>query len=860
MERTIYFDYLSGDNHVEEHADQVGSDSMGRQRLLVWLEEQLGIAPFEPERRLFAFYSALRHKLSPQDSIYASFQKSPIGTARVMMSWFDGLTLVGWRGEHLKDKRLARFNVLSGIYDSIVDSLAGRSDALRIECCIKYLKASELQLNKCVLAQPRQLMPMPWQVLIGTLFNKGVEIVESADGGGYRHTSANVKLLSSAGVLDAAHTAAQYLSLNGGDSTDALIVSQYGTSLDQAFAGQGLPSAGFKTTSNARLITQIIPAVMNTLSGQYSLESLVALLSHRLWLGDTILSKKLSKKLASNIGIGNDDWEQAKSELLKESPEVDEWLSAFERGSSDTDLLKKLISETRLKALKVQNPLYQEFARQCQVILDVLAIPDTELTLVQRFKLLKELGVGQLPTTKPLAQVSQRLHCHGLTEPSHLKITPDVTIWIGPYYEPAYTLPDWYQPEFDALSEHYDVFSRADDLMLLRHCWGQFLSRVNDHLVIIDFDGEANTHPLFDELLANLGLQRKTLADYLAGHKSDSVNTEYEKKPLPAYARVARLNQALPLGEKMSASRLEKLLFKTSDFVFNYSAKLRDSSIQLPQIGNRERGLYAHALFEHYFKEHPTPDTWQDIEDWYERHADDIFKKAGLVFLGPGAHYDRQVVQQQAGNALKVLVSTFKKSGVVRVTPELDVNGWRFRVGGYDFAAAGSLDLVLEKADGSVMVLDAKWANSQGKQYTNALERGFATQLYAYAAIYHQKHGRWPNVGYFIIKDNEFLINDTGFLISDDIDPLAYKFSNLADAWRVIDELAKWRFSQLSSGDIELNNPGCEVVDGISYPEDEDLRAVISAYRAHHKGDKDYAGDKFSDYRHLLGWRHVSAE
>ncbi len=863
MERVIYFDYLTSQKFVEEHSGIIGSDSVNGEALLSWLEEQLGIIPFEPERRLFAFYRILAQHITPNDSIYESFDKNPIGTVRVMMSWFDGLTLIGWRGELLDDNRLARFNILSALYSRICDSVAGRSDALRIEQCIEYLLEKKLQLNRLALAQPVHLLPNAWQELLNAIITQGVSVSESAtsedEASNKDESPTKVTLLSAAGVIDASHIASQYLSLNASNAESALIVSQYGTSIDHALSGCQQPSVGFKDTSNARLVTQIIPALLNGLSGQYSIESMVVLLCHRLWGGDTALSKKLASKMVSNLGIGNDEWEDAKAELLEKTPEVVTWLDALEQRHSDSGLLKTVVNEVRLKALKTPQPLYREFARQCQLIIDVLSTPVAELKQSQRTKILKELGVGQLPTIEPLAMVSPEMHCHGLQQPGYLRTKPNTTIWVGPYYEPQYTLPDWYQPELDALSEHYDVFTRADDLALLRSSWNQFLEQVKEHLVIIDFDSSVKTHPLFDELAKMYNLRHESWADYLTEQTSGAVKTEYETNLLPAYARVARVNNSISLGEKMSASRLEKLLFKTSDFVFNYGAKLRDYSIELPQIGNRERGLYAHALFERYFKEHPTADTWNNIEDWEAQHADDIFKQEALVFLEPGAYYDKQAIKQQSLKALQQLVATFAQSNVAKVTPELDVEGWQLRVGGYGFAAIGKLDLVLEKADGSVMILDAKWANSQ-EQYTKALENGFSTQLYTYAAMYSQMHNKWPEVGYFIIKDGAFLVNDTTFLKGESTHLLTYKFDSAAEAWQMIDELATWRFEQLKQGTIELNNPGCEMIEGVSYPEDETLRALIKAYRTHYTKRNDSISDKYSDYRHLIGWRDVSAE
>jgi len=862
MERVIHFDYLANQDLIEPMFNctngAVGSDTMGCSALIAWLEEQLGIIKFEPEQRLFAFYRILSKHAKTNKAICRSFEKNPIATARVVMSWFDGLTLIGWRGEALKDERLQRFGFLTDLYNEACDTIAGKSDALRIEQCIERLQGCQLQLNRLVLAQPKYLLPNIWQQLFCALVDKNVAMKELPLADSQASNKSNVKLISAGGVIDAADIAAQYVSLNGKSADDILVVSEYGTIIDQALGQYSLPSAGFKTKVDTRLITQIVPAMLNTLSGSYSIECLVTLFKHPLWLGNRAESKTLANKLVSSLGIGNEKWEEAKTDVLQQNPELKEWLAAIEEPEPNAEQIKKAVEGLRLKALKVQKPVYREFARQCNVILDVLTTATTEFSQNQWTKLLKELGVGQMPMMEPLAQVGRTTSCHGVMRPGHLSTSPDITLWVGPYSLPGYTLPDWYQPEFDALSDSYDVFSREHDLKLQRNSWNQFIEQTSKELLIVDFDNEALTHPLFDELSVLHKLTHESWSDYLAKQNSKAVIKDYNTESLYPYARVGRINKALPIASDMSASRLERLIFKPSDFVLNYSTKLRDYDIKLPAVDNRARGIYAHALFEAYFTENPTPDKWIDLESWEEQHHERVFKQRALVFLEPGAHYDLQSVREQAKKALTSLVNTFLQSGVIKVTPELSVKNWPLNLAGRTFKATGSIDLLLEKEDGNVMVLDAKWSNS-GDKHKETLEGGCAVQLYTYASIYEQSKKRWPEVGYFIIKDQAFLLRNNDFLQGQGVTQVDFKFSSIAESWQTTNELAAWRFEQLERGEIELNNPGCDEIAGVTYPEDDDLKGIISAYREANS-DKERIGDKYSDYRYLLGWPKATAE
>jgi hypothetical protein len=248
MERIIHFDYLAGQELVEPDyngkAGCVGSDSMGREGLLTWLEEQLGIEVFESEQRLFAFYRLLNQYETVDTYIHRSFEKNPIATARVIMSWFDGLTLLGWRGEAFNDERLQRFRFLTGLYDKACNCIAGKSEALRIEQCLEKLQTCQIQLNTLVLAQPLSLLPDIWQSLVGVLADKNITIKETPLAGTQASKNSSVSLLSAAGVVDAASITAQYLSLNAADAKNILVVSHYGTAIDQALNQYSLPSAG----------------------------------------------------------------------------------------------------------------------------------------------------------------------------------------------------------------------------------------------------------------------------------------------------------------------------------------------------------------------------------------------------------------------------------------------------------------------------------------------------------------------------------------------------------------------------------------------------------------------------------------
>lgn len=859
MERTIYFNYLASQDLIEPAADgrvdNIGKDRMGCTALLDWLEGQLGIASFEPEQRLFAFYQLLNEHITPEHRIYDSFNKNSMATSRVVMSWFDALTLIGWRGERFEDGRLERFSFLSDIYSRAWGSIAAQSTALRIKQCLLHLDNNFVQLNKIVLAQPKTLMPLIWQGLFDKLEHSGIDVIDSISTENSK-SEADVLLIPASGVIDAASITAQYLSMHSGSSGDALLVTSDGCIVDQALAGFSMPSAGFKETSDSRLVTQVLPAILNTLSGDFSIENMVALLTHPLWIGDYVLSKKLAKKLVASLGIGNSEWEELEGELVNQNPELIDWLTAIKSNEANLFQFAKAIEAIRAKALKRQDSIYSEFARQCKIILEVLDKSSDVTTLNHLSKILRELGVGQLQMQETIAQVAEFDVCHGLLQPGHVSIKPEKTLWVGPYFNGQYTLPDWYQSEVDALTERYDVFSRHDDLAIQRNSWNHFLKQTQHNLVIIDFDSETITHPIFDELCAVNKVKVKHWADYLLDIDSERVEKRYDTNPLIFYKKVADINQPVPTSSEMSASRLEQLIFKPSEFVLSHCAMLRDNSIELPVADNRSKGIYAHALFEAYFNANPIVDNWSDVDTWEQEHYWELFKQHALVYLEPGASFEMQSIREQSTRALKQLIQTFKLSGVVRVTSELSVNELPINIAAKRFIAKGSIDLLLEKQDGSVMVLDAKWTNSSSKKHTKALEKGFAIQLYTYAAIYHQKYNIWPHVGYFIIKEGEFLIDDRNFISGDDVTPLKFAFDNVAAAWHVTKELASWRLDQLDQGKIELNNPGCEPVDQVSYPEDAELKKIIVEYwKVNSKKDPDYFGDRFSDYRHLLGWR-----
>ncbi len=281
--------------------------------------------------------------------------------------------------------------------------------------------------------------------------------------------------------------------------------------------------------------------------------------------------------------------------------------------------------------------------------------------------------------------------------------------------------------------------------------------RCREQLVIVlpdKVDGEqAIPHPLFSDLeafAANMDaityrMDNDPLPAFpkLGEQPQLTAQETYSLPKTPRYWEIDRTDLVAPRKSE-SYSSLEKLFEYPYQWLLNYQARIRPVPLmQLPD-DSRLKGNLAHRVVEEFFKAHQVQDVdpEQDVKPWFDHHFDTLLQQEGAVLLQKGqgnelAHF-KEIVQ----NALKTLIYTLQEGNWQVYELEQKVDGTL-----YDIPVNATLDLVLQKSNGSRGLLDLKW---KGFNYRlNEIAEYRDLQLMLYTHLLNQKANVAAN-GYFI--------------------------------------------------------------------------------------------------------------
>ena len=872
----VPLEYCVSLNFIErQHALQLnnglGQQHLGRLAFLSLLESRLALPVIEEQTRQEAMLALLSGSLTQQDTPYQSFQISPGVVSRQLLSWYDTLTLAGWQGEAVHDQALSRFGILVKLYPLLSQSYAKWSEAERIKRLINVLSSEQTGIKRITLEQPQALYPACWQGLFKAL-SQGLILVDAPLQITLSHDNrkAAIYRVKTGGALASCYAAAQLW--DNYKPSRALVVTELGGLIDQVFDSYQLPVVGFSSEGANRLAIQIVNLACRLFDGQYQFETLHAILVHPLCPIEFSVAQQLARSLANNKGFA-ESWPQ----LLADLP-VDQqsWFQQLPKQADDNKdklitLLKAVQSKCAKRFAVTDNPvdkaLYGVLSTKLTTIVDKIAELSTQSTLeISRF--LEDAQLIQQSSHAQMGAVNAQYRIEGLAQPGILWHQPELTLWCGPYLQSEHQLPDWHKSEWQSLSQNYPAFSPDALLQLQHYDWQHFLANVaqnaNQTLVIFEHSTESTTHPLFDEVLhkckpRTIEWSQLLNVSVIETSQAPVCADEVKHLPLPANSRYLKLSVDIPVTDDMSASRFEKLIFKPSDFVLNYIAKLRKQRLEQVEVDNMLKGNVAHKVFETFFKAYPNSSQWlaanTKLDNWISQHFTVIAEQYALPLLEAGQHLEQLKLQQTINRALQALLNYFSANGIVKVQSELSLQGITLKIGQHHFNLLGNIDFVLTNQQGEVFLLDAKWSNS-GDKKSKELEENRAVQLYFYAAAYHQAFKIWPKVGFFIVESIQVVCDSlsASFFSNSDVQ-IVKNAEPIGHSWQVFETLANWRFEQFRDGLLELNDPRFEITEK---PNDVAAMEILTCYQKSQKADKER--DPYSDYRYLVGWATEGAQ
>ena len=213
-----------------------------------------------------------------------------------------------------------------------------------------------------------------------------------------------------------------------------------------------------------------------------------------------------------------------------------------------------------------------------------------------------------------------------------------------------------------------------------------------------------------------------------------------------------------------------------------------------------------------------------------------LIAQRGAVLLTPGRQSEREYFIEMAVRALEVLIGHLQSASVVKVEMEKRVDG-----GFGGGAINGSIDLFATNADGQDAVVDIKWGGLNYRR--DSLQESKYLQLGVYAQLARQAQGRFPVLGYFIIRDARLLMLDSNFF------PNATKIQpdngeTHLEFWQRVEATWQWRRQQIESGLVEVPVTGTE-------PDEDSTPGELGL-------EMPETFDRFDDYTVLTGWKDDS--
>jgi len=832
----------------------IGEQRCGPLGLLQLLETRLGLSGvWEAEPYRVEVYR--RRLLAADDGrrFYSrSLEVDAQGVAQTLLSWRDELLLSGWdfAPDDSLPPRLRDLAAVESLPAFSAPALAwGCSE--RVRAVLARLPAEGLQISRVRRLEPEGSLGHPWELLMGRLAASGVPVTccdplaAGAGGdlgalqgvlrsGGSMTAQGDGSLLILRGGSDCElHDLLAAWLVSSGQSERLFILPAGDRALERVLTASGAPCLGISSYSSLRPILQLLPLLCELLWEPLDPYRLLELLTLPVTPIPRRAGRKLAEAVAASPGIGGKVWKAALQELeddLSQDPEagqerwartrrsLEEWLGG-ERYPLGSGVPREALSElanrvaawaggkklpdgaddSQLKALSAQAAHLARIAA---------GAPESHFSQPQLRKLLQMvLGEGLARGDEAGAG-----HLGWVTTPEGIVAPVGEVIWTGftRGNSPGYRRSPWLKQEVRRLQK-LGVTLPDRDLELARQVSGYgravLAARRRLLLVIPEVENGSPTerHPLYDRLAVLMGSSIRTLeisaAQWLAGDpRLDRVATEpvtQRQVPVPARFWTLPGDVAVPGRERESYSSLEKVFQTPYSWVLGYGAKLREGVVQSIGSKNAIMGTLSHRVFEELFLPGEDCGAWtrEGVEQKVAGLLAELLPTEGAVFLLPGRLSERQTIARRLKRA------AWAMAGHIRD------NGWRVK--GTEVGAAGvlgaqevegSVDLLLDKPDGSLAVIDLKWG--QSKWSRAKLMENRAIQLALYAQMLQVKK-RMPQVAYFSFSEAILVAPDRAAFTSARLAELP-DGESLATLIGRMERTLLYRQGELAVGRIEI--------------------------------------------------------
>jgi hypothetical protein len=779
--------------------------------------------------------------------------------------------LHGWNGQ-VKSLATGRVADMASV-ESHASGYVGPSQGERLVKVLTELEKRTPAIKQVRLVDPVKAFPKRWQDVLARLPVVMVSVVENVSRGFLSQLQGNLRLAfmgqsfekidwrsdGSVTVVQAESKilGASWLARQLDGQREALLISTTdGARLDGHLAAAGQARHGLKEFSAFRPALQVLPLALEILWEPVNYYGLVQFLTHPVCPVPGYARRQLAAKVADAPGIGGKRWERVLAEIDKyygdeTAPAIREkislWVEHTRYPQHESAPIEAVIGrvanlvEFFRARLGADDPAkriaFSAGYAQCRACLESLKALQAQSIEIIRPRQLQKLVMQATAngTDNPLlaAEVGANL---AVTHPGAAIAPVDRVVW---WHLTMPALPEnypWSFAEVRELASSGVLLPSADEqLDWTAEEWLRPILAARTQLTLVLPPKGEEVHPVWQMIEAVVNHPVIQPLETILKEESEST-VPVEHMALPSLSRWWQLPEdvQIPLRGKESFSSLELLLFNPYHWLLKYPAALCPSRIVSLGGEFRMMGNLAHGLVESlYQRADALRMSEAEFAVWFDAAFDQLVSEEGALLRMPGRGADLESFRHRLHVSVQALREQITQAGITMVTPEMELSG-HFTGG----SLSGYADLVVEKADGALGIVDMKWSGA--KKYPEKLKQNRHLQLAIYASLLQQKTGVWPKVAYYILDRARFFAKDDDMFPAADIVP-SQNGENTALLWQRFNESWKWRKAQLETGLVEVALEQVEP-DDESAPPEEGIPA-------------EYLNQAYNDYLSLAGWR-----
>ena len=791
---------------VRLNTGALGEVCWGPTQLLRDLELRLGLSVPCPSRAVrVARFAKRMAKLAPQGRYYSrSFKVDALATAAATLELRDLLVEAAWSRETIPGGgvRLDALHELEHVDGPALpagdaDRTAAVADELDRRTSSPYAEIALVEPDTCWSTCWRRIFRSLERA--GTVVSRAKPVLPAADPESDLGKLQRALVGSPVDAVDlrgdgsfavitaetswhAAQAVAATLGRLKAEAT-AVIRETDASALDNALSAAGVRTQGLSSVSPWRSALQVLPLSLELAFEPKDPYRVLELLTLPVGPFNGLVGHALARALAQAPGVGSPAWLRVKAQLSSREPSLErnaeqlkriaEWLEApgvdALTGAPIASLLLVLERVRDWLLSRIQSApddaLLLSAARQAAALRGALeSDPRPVLTLVQ----VRKLAEAVQKDTTATALLEELAGRAALVEtPSRLRLPTESVVWWSFTDAASATerLP-WRRHELNALTAAKLRFPDPGERLMERAAAARrAFCCATERLVLVAPRLHAgqpqNRHPLWDELVVSARLDEPAISRVTVSAlalSDPAAESLLHHRPTLA----PRTPVALPGGQtewhvpekhltpfdRFSPASLEALLGCPLEWALRYRAGTRSGGHALPPL-YLLNGSIGHRLVEllHLAGSFELDEAALRLDA--ESRLETLFRHEGAVLLRPGMAFERGQLTEQLVRAVLELSRLLRQHGLRIAAVEKPVEApWQ---GG---TLEGRLDLLVVDQNDEEAIVDIKGGISI---YRHLLRNGRALQLaaYAFAHATERNTGRFPDAGYFSLKQGK---------------------------------------------------------------------------------------------------------